>query len=132
MLVAVAVVILALVGVSVLVCCTVFSCRACRKSAPESEEVHHYDSIDLHGIYTETASHTRATDRDGGLHIPLGSLETEAYYTSIDDETHPHMAVTTGDRSQDIMTAVHIGRVKMSQNVAYWNRGKLDNSAEDI
>ena len=128
---AVAVLIMGLVGVSVLVCCIVCTCRACRKRAPASEEVHYYDSIDLHGIYTETTS---ATDRDGVLHIPLGSLETEAYYTSINDETHPHVAVTTGDRPQDIMTAVHTGRVKMSENVAYWNREKLvnDNLAEYI
>ena len=127
MLVAVAVVILALVGVSVLVCCTVFSCRACRKSAPESEEVHHYDSNDLYGIYTEVASH--AIERDGVLHNPLGSRETEAYYTSIDDPTHPSVAVTTGRPH----TLVHAERVEMMKNGAYWYIKKnLETSVEYI
>ena len=133
---AIALLIVVLVGVSVLVCCIGCTWRARKKCPPASEDVHHYDGIDSHGLYTETAPSTLATDRDQVSNIILGSLdphalvnEEEVYYSS--NQTSLSEGAASG-RPQEYPTCVHTGRLKMTNNVAYWNRNELEDSGDYI
>ena len=125
---AIALLIVVFVGVSVLVCCIVCTWRARKKCPPASE-----DGIDSHGLYTETASSTLATDRDQVSNIILGSLdphalvnEEEVYYSS--NQTSLSEGAASG-RPQEYL---HTGRLKMTNNVAYWNRKELEDSGDYI
>ena len=133
---AVALLIVVLIGVSVLVCCIVCTWRARKKCPPASEDVQNYDGIDSHGLYTETASRTLATDRDQVSNIILGSLdphalvnEEEVYYSS--NQTSLSEEAASG-RPQEYLTCVDTGRLKMTNNVAYWNHKELEDSGEYI
>ena len=102
-----------------------------RRSTQATEEVHHYDHIDSHGIYSETLPNT--TDRQPALptlpatDVPL--RDTEPYYTSI----LYSQPVRVTDEPQDYLTAMQtLDRMEMTTNVAYKNHGDFENSREYI
>ena len=126
----VAAVLLTICNMTVVVCCIFVKCRASKKCVQATEEeMHHYDYIDMHGIYSETVPNT--TGRQPVLLTPpatdVQQRDTEPYYTSIYGQP-----VIVTDRPQDHLTAVHTGQTEMTTNVAYMNHEVFDDSREYI
>ena len=103
-----------------------------KKVSPPASE----DGIDSHGLNTETASSTLAMDRDQVSNIILGSLdphalvnEEEVYYSS--NQTSLSEGAASG-RPQEYPTCVHTSRLKMTNNVAYWNCIELEDLGDYI